>query len=186
MRARRGLLAAITAASVLALPVVVPLPAGAEADPGLSRSAGTPATEPDLGASGTAVDVAAIKRHLEQLQKIADANGGTRASGTPGHEASVTYVAGLLRSAGYQVTLQEFEFPFFRDITEPTLKRVSTRGQDLRAQGRLQDHDLLRIGERHGSRARSGPGPAAVPEAEFHLAAARRATSPGSPRGTSR
>ncbi|MEV6868395.1 M28 family metallopeptidase [Streptosporangium subroseum] len=124
-RARRGLLAAITAASVLALPVVVPLPAGAEADLGMSRSAGTPATEPGLKASGTAVDVAAIKRHLEQLQKIADANGGTRASGTPGHEASVTYVADALRSAGYQVTLQEFEFPFFRDITEPMLKRVS-------------------------------------------------------------
>jgi Zn-dependent M28 family amino/carboxypeptidase len=46
--------------------------------------------------------------HLEALQMIADANEGTRASGTPGYDASADYVAGLLENAGYTVERQEF------------------------------------------------------------------------------
>ena len=34
--------------------------------------------------------------HLQALQRIADENGGNRAAGTPGYEASVEYVAGVL------------------------------------------------------------------------------------------
>jgi Zn-dependent M28 family amino/carboxypeptidase len=47
-------------------------------------------------------------RHLEELQRIADANGGTRSLGTPGYDASVEYVAGVLREAGYQVETPSF------------------------------------------------------------------------------
>ena len=36
--------------------------------------------------------------HLTQLQNIAKANKGTRAVGTPGFEASIDYVVGVLRS----------------------------------------------------------------------------------------
>ena len=36
--------------------------------------------------------------HLQELQRIADANGGNRALGTPGYDASVDYVAGVLRA----------------------------------------------------------------------------------------
>jgi aminopeptidase Y len=140
-RARRGLLAAISAASIMVLPVAFPIPADAETDLRASgRPVKAPPTEPDLGASNrsaktvaadnatantTAAGTTAVKRHLEQLQKIADANGGIRAAGTPGYEASVTYVAEALRSAGYQVTVQEFEFSFFRELTDPVFKRVS-------------------------------------------------------------
>jgi Zn-dependent M28 family amino/carboxypeptidase len=49
---------------------------------------------------------------------VADANGGTRASGTPGYTASVDYVASTLRAAGWQVTLDPFDFTF---VAEPTL-----------------------------------------------------------------
>jgi Zn-dependent M28 family amino/carboxypeptidase len=45
------------------------------------------------------------KKHLDALQKIADAHGGNRAAGTPGYDASRDYVAARLRRAGYQVTL---------------------------------------------------------------------------------
>ncbi|MDT7582069.1 MAG: hypothetical protein QOK35_3333 [Pseudonocardiales bacterium] len=48
-------------------------------------------------------------RHLEELQRIADANGGNRALGTPGYDASVEYVAGTLRDAGYTVETPEFD-----------------------------------------------------------------------------
>ena len=40
-------------------------------------------------------------RHLEELQRIADANGGNRSLGTPGYDASVEYVARILLDAGY-------------------------------------------------------------------------------------
>ncbi|MFF5210259.1 M28 family metallopeptidase [Streptosporangium sp. NPDC000396] len=109
-RAYKGLLAAVTAASAMTLPLV---------------SATSASADPDPQAFGQSVKVSSVKRHLEKLQQISDANGGTRASGTPGHEASVTYVADKLRAAGYKVTLQEFEFPFFRETVKPVLDRVS-------------------------------------------------------------
>jgi Zn-dependent M28 family amino/carboxypeptidase len=63
------------------------------------------------------VTVEGVYEHLQQFQKIAEANDdqfypGTRAAGTEGYDESVEYVAGLLREAGYQVTLDEFEFQF--------------------------------------------------------------------------
>ena len=42
--------------------------------------------------------------HLRELQRIADDNGGNRASPGPGYDASVDYVAGILGNAGYEVS----------------------------------------------------------------------------------
>ncbi|HZB31692.1 MAG TPA: M28 family metallopeptidase [Streptosporangiaceae bacterium] len=64
-------------------------------------------------------------RHLQAMQAIADANGGTRASGTPGYAASRDYVAGKLKQAGYNVTIQPFEFPFFAENSTATMNQVS-------------------------------------------------------------
>jgi Zn-dependent M28 family amino/carboxypeptidase len=75
------------------------------------------------------VRLGAIIKHLRQLQGIADANGGTRASGTPGYEASVDYVVPLLVDKGYQVTVQEFQFPFFQELAPGELERVSPSPQ---------------------------------------------------------
>src|SRR5918993_2972834 len=72
-----------------------------------------------------AVTADAIMDHLAELQLIADENGGTRASGTPGYEASVEYVAGLLEEAGYEVTIQDFTFNSFRELSAPEFERVS-------------------------------------------------------------
>ena len=41
--------------------------------------------------------------HLKKLQEIADANGGNRALGTPGYDASADYVAQTLRDKGFDV-----------------------------------------------------------------------------------
>ncbi|HVE96954.1 MAG TPA: M28 family metallopeptidase [Pseudonocardiaceae bacterium] len=46
--------------------------------------------------------------HLEVLQRIADENGGNRASPGPGYDASVDYVAGTLRDAGFEVSTPTF------------------------------------------------------------------------------
>ena len=81
-----------------ALPAVRPV-----ADPTTSRS--TPQ-------SGIAAEVSgqAARAHLEALQRIADANGGNRAAGTPGYAASVDYVVGVLTKAGYDVRTESFTY----------------------------------------------------------------------------
>ncbi|HEY0578465.1 MAG TPA: M20/M25/M40 family metallo-hydrolase [Pseudonocardia sp.] len=48
--------------------------------------------------------------HLEELQRIADQNGGNRATPSPGYDASVDYVARVLREAGYEVSTPTFTF----------------------------------------------------------------------------
>ena len=66
------------------------------------------AVGPDTTALRNAVTVAGVMEHELALQAIADANGGTRAAGTPGYAASVDYVSTLLTDAGYDVTIQNF------------------------------------------------------------------------------
>jgi Zn-dependent M28 family amino/carboxypeptidase len=69
--------------------------------------------------------VANIRLHQLRLQEIADANNGTRASGTPGFDQSADYVANALEDAGYIVTRQQFEFPFFEELADPVFAQVS-------------------------------------------------------------
>jgi Zn-dependent M28 family amino/carboxypeptidase len=86
-----------------------------------------PATAPDRGLPDRLVaEVSgdAALRHLQELQRIADANGGNRALGRPGYDASVDYVAGALRAAGYQVQTPEF-----------TARRFTVRQQRLTVAG---------------------------------------------------
>ncbi|MFH8251629.1 M28 family metallopeptidase [Microbacterium sp. B2969] len=53
-----------------------------------------------------------VTQHLQALQDIANANGGTRAAGLPGYEDSVDYVTGVLEAAGWTVTIDEFPFTY--------------------------------------------------------------------------
>ena len=72
-----------------------------------------------------AVTADAIMDHLAELQKIADNNGDTRASGTPGYDLSVDYIEELLLAAGYEVTRQDFTFNSFTELSDPVFQRVS-------------------------------------------------------------
>jgi Zn-dependent M28 family amino/carboxypeptidase len=72
-----------------------------------------------------AVTVNGIMGHERVLQRIANQNNGTRASGTPGYAASVAYVKSTLKAAGYKVTQQEFQFPYFEEVAPATLTQVS-------------------------------------------------------------
>ena len=63
------------------------------------------------------VTLEGVREHQAAFQEIADANDdpfypGTRAAGTEGYDESVEYVAGLLRDAGYEVTLDPVEITF--------------------------------------------------------------------------
>lgn len=51
-----------------------------------------------------------LTRHLEALQRIADEEGGNRAAGTSGYEASARYVEDQLRAAGYSPVRQAFTY----------------------------------------------------------------------------
>jgi Zn-dependent M28 family amino/carboxypeptidase len=77
-----------------------------------------------------AVTVNGILGHERVLQSIANMNGGTRSSGTPGYDASAAYVKRRLEAAGYEVSEQEFTFPFFRDIAPPELQQVTPNEKD--------------------------------------------------------
>jgi Zn-dependent M28 family amino/carboxypeptidase len=63
------------------------------------------------------VTVERVRAHQAGFQAIADANGGTRAAGTPGYDGSVEYVANTLEAAGYYVELHPFEFVFVPPAT---------------------------------------------------------------------
>ena len=63
------------------------------------------------------VTLEGVREHQAALQKIADNSTdpvypGTRAAGTVGYDESVEYVAGLLREAGYEVTLDPVDITF--------------------------------------------------------------------------
>ena len=87
-------------------PVSTATPSGAPATPTPSS---TPPPSPLTSETlREAVHVPDIREHLDELQRIADANGGNRATGTAGFEASVAYVAEQLAEAGYEVERQDF------------------------------------------------------------------------------
>ncbi|MFJ7203040.1 M28 family metallopeptidase [Streptomyces sp. NPDC098789] len=67
-------------------------------------------------------------RHLAKFQQIADANGGNRAAGSPGHAASAAYVHDTLKKAGYQVSYQDFDIFEAHTKTE----RTTVLGADTR------------------------------------------------------
>ena len=76
------------------------------------------------------VTVAKIRQHQLALQQIADANGGTRAVGTPGYDASVDYIAAKARAAGYRVTLDEFTYVAeFTEGSPPVLEETAPEPQ---------------------------------------------------------
>lgn len=67
------------------------------------------------------VTVDGMRAHLDKLAGIATGNSGSRAVGTPGYDASVDYVAGVLRDKGFDVQTPEFTKVIQTDIGDPTL-----------------------------------------------------------------
>jgi hypothetical protein len=68
--------------------------------------------------------------HMMAFQEIANQNLGpdghpSRNSGEPGYLASVNYVAGLMKDAGYDVTIQPYKFFYYAYTAIPTFSEVS-------------------------------------------------------------
>ena len=103
----------------------------------LVYTAASAAVPTDTSGLRAATTVDGVMAHEQKFQEIADANGGTRASGTAGYDASAAYVAGQLGAAGYKVTPQPFTFPYFSENEPAQFQRLSpdpetfTQGDDF-------------------------------------------------------
>jgi Zn-dependent M28 family amino/carboxypeptidase len=71
------------------------------------------------------VDLEGVREHQAAFQEIADANDGTRASGTDGYDQSADYVAERMEAAGYDVTIQPFDFVRFTEVTPAILEQTA-------------------------------------------------------------
>ncbi len=72
-----------------------------------------------------AVKLKGLKKHLSELQLIATRNAGTRAAGTPGHDASAAYVAAQLKKVGYKVEMLPFDFSVFAEVSPPSFAQTA-------------------------------------------------------------
>jgi aminopeptidase Y len=71
------------------------------------------------------VTVEGVREHQAAFQSHADANNGIRTSGTSGYDASADYIATRMEDAGYNVTVQEFEFQTFISLSPAVLEQVA-------------------------------------------------------------
>jgi len=71
------------------------------------------------------ITLAGVREHQAALSRVADAEHGTRVSGSAGYDASVDHVVERLRAAGYTPQVQSFVFPTFISLAPATLERVS-------------------------------------------------------------
>jgi Zn-dependent M28 family amino/carboxypeptidase len=117
--------------------VVAAVLAGVWLSTGDSEAAPAPPTRAELVAQlPRAVSTAQLRSHLAALQRIADANGGTRVAGGPGYAASVRYVRQVLRGLGYAPQAASFPFVSYRERTErarqvsPVARRIRIEAID--------------------------------------------------------
>ncbi|WP_336212075.1 M28 family metallopeptidase [Nonomuraea sp. LPB2021202275-12-8] len=120
-----SLVAALLTPVLVAAAVGAPAPASAATGAITDVAAAGVAADVDTGALRAAISLDGVTRHARALQRIASANGNTRASGTPGYDASAAYVKKALTDAGYQVSEQTFTFPYYRELAPATLAQTS-------------------------------------------------------------
>ncbi|MDN5858245.1 MAG: M20/M25/M40 family metallo-hydrolase [Pseudonocardia sp.] len=99
----------------------------------------------------SAVTVDGAMAHLQALQDIADEHGGTRAAGTPGYAASVEYVAGVLRGAGFDAGIPTYEVSSDDEI-------AAGSGRNVIAQTRTGDPGRVVMIGAHLDSVPEGPG----------------------------
>jgi Zn-dependent M28 family amino/carboxypeptidase len=85
----------------------------------------TAATPVDTEELRDAVEVNGVRAHQAAFQAAADANGGIREASSPGYLASVEYVADAMTAAGYDVTVQPFDYPFFQELSAPVFEQTA-------------------------------------------------------------
>jgi aminopeptidase S len=101
--------------------------------------------------AGQVKDAGAFK-HLQALQKVADEHDGNRAAGTPGYDASVEYVVGVLRDAGFKASTPTY------DASGEDGEGSSRPGRNVIAQTRTGDAGHVVMIGAHLDSVPDGPG----------------------------
>ena len=83
------------------------------------------AVKVDTSALREAVTVEGVRSHQAALQGIANVSGGTRLAGTSGYDLSADYVEAQVTAAGYDVTVQAFDFQKFEPTGPQTLEQTA-------------------------------------------------------------
>ncbi len=115
---------------------------------GCTSTLPAPAPHPNGPVSPSEVSGAGAIKYLQPLQQIADRNGGNRATPGPGYEASVDYVAGVLRAAGYRVDTPSYTVS----------RRHGTTARDVVAQTTTGATNHVVMLGAHLDSVRRGPG----------------------------
>jgi Zn-dependent M28 family amino/carboxypeptidase len=105
----------IRAASLAAATALLVVPAAAQAKP----------QDIDSTALRKAVTTEGIVQHQRALQIIANDNGGTRDTSTPGYQASVAYVRAKMESAGLNVSTTQFNMPDWKETAPPVFQQLT-------------------------------------------------------------
>ena len=71
------------------------------------------------------IRVGQVRAHQAALQEIANDNGGNRFAGLSGHNESVDYVVDTLEAAGWDVSLQEFDYTSYRELGPSALQQTA-------------------------------------------------------------
>ncbi|MFC7326920.1 M28 family metallopeptidase [Marinactinospora rubrisoli] len=90
-----------------------------------------PAAHADAAVLPHLVTVDNVRTHLENLQTIADYNGGNRAHGTAGYDVAARYVIDQLRRAGYQPRKVEYEFERWVENATPVLAQTAPEAHEF-------------------------------------------------------
>jgi Zn-dependent M28 family amino/carboxypeptidase len=86
------------------------------------------------------VTVQGITEHQKALNDIADLNGGTRYTRTPGYTASAAYVKATLEKAGYDARYEMFNMPVWHETAAPVLEQVSPTSKSYVAGSAADDN----------------------------------------------
>jgi Zn-dependent M28 family amino/carboxypeptidase len=117
-RARVCVLGVVTVAAVAALP-------GGAALAAPSQTGCDSRTNNTYDKLLECVRVEGVREHQAALQAIADANGGNRFSGFPGHDASGDYVVDTLEAAGYHPEVQTFDYTAYEVLGPSALQQIA-------------------------------------------------------------
>jgi Zn-dependent M28 family amino/carboxypeptidase len=79
------------------------------------------------------VTVEGITEHQKALQTIADLNGGTRHTRTPGYTASAAYVKATLEKAGYDARYEMFNMPEWHETAPAVLEQLTPASKPYKA-----------------------------------------------------
>ena len=92
------------------------------------------AKPPDIDATRLEkrVTVEGVLEHQQALQEIADANGGTRSTRSPGYTASAAYVKETLEAARLRRALRDVQHADLARVRAPRAPAAHADGQDLR------------------------------------------------------